>query len=244
MTRPRISVIIPALRVSSSLRQLTVDLGKADIFEILIISPGSPLPMTGPKLRAISARTGRGPQIQAGLDAARGDIIWILHSDSHIPPGAVNALRAINKEPSVSLGCFPLGFDKTGFWLSLFAAMSRFDSPFSTFGDQGYFFNRRLLGDLPDLNRYPLMEDVVIRRALLGHGRVKKSVLTITTSARRFDRYGPLLTQLKNAATLISFWLGTSPEKLYQDYYGLPHPAKPSLLKESPALPAAAKPMS
>jgi len=227
MTGPgRISVIIPAIRVTRSLMNLIRDLGQREIFEILVISPHNPLVITGinpqTNIRSLSAKIGRGPQVQAGLDAARGDIIWILHSDSALPTGAVKSLRDIINQSHISMGSFHLTFDKSGFWLDLFGWMSQFDSALTTFGDQGFFFPRYLLSRLPNLNHYPLMEDVVMRRVLLDFGSVKKSLLTITTSARRFDRYGPLWTQVKNAVILFRFWRGTSPQKLYEDYYATP----------------------
>jgi len=222
----RISVIIPAMCVTRSLMNLIRDLGQRGIFEILVISPNKPLVITGinmpTNIRSLSAKIGRGPQVQAGLEAARGDIIWILHSDSVIPTGAVKSLRHIITQSHISMGSFHLAFDKPGFWFGFFGWMSQFDSALTTFGDQGFFFPRHLLNRLPNLNHYPLMEDVVMRSVLLEVGSVKKSRLAITTSARRFDRYGPLWTQVKNAVILFRFWRGRSPQKLYEDYYASP----------------------
>ena len=230
--RPRISVIIPAIKNTSSLTELVQSLDSLDIAEILITGPQITLPVIGDKVRHLSAPIGRGPQIQAGLNAAMGNIIWILHSDSEIPPHAVKAIRKIMAKPSVSMGCFLLEFDKRGFWVSLFAFISRFDSPFSTFGDQGFFFSRGLVQYLPDLTQYPLMEDVVLRRALMDYGGVKKSALSLKTSARLFNRDGPLRTQIKNAEFLWRFWRGVSSAKLYQDYYATASTA----LRSKPAL--------
>ena len=222
MTARRISVIIPALTASPSLVALTEQLRCADIFEVLIVSPRKPLNLLTNKVKCLAAKAGRGPQIQAGLKAAQGNIIWILHSDSQIPHGAVASLRAILTRPNVSFGCFQLGFDKSEFWLRLFAWMSRFESAVSTFGDQGFFFNRDLVSRLPDLEDYPLMEDVVMRRELLRLGGAIKSPLVIKTSSARFDRLGPLRTQAENAVFLLKFWCGVSPRKLYEQYYGKP----------------------
>jgi len=216
----RISVIIPALRVTPSLKTLAHDLGQNDIFEIFIISPNAPLAIGGPHIKTLSAQAGRGPQIQAGLDAANGDIIWILHSDSQIPSQAVKKLRIIINKPRISFGCFRLGFtDNNNIWLTLFAWVSRFDSIVTTFGDQGFFFPSHLISRLPDLTPYPLMEDIIIRRALLIYGRTYKSSAVIKTSPARFNRYGPLRTQIKNGLILWAFWRGATPRKLYNDYY-------------------------
>jgi len=217
-----ISVIIPALSANPSLLALAEHLSDCDIFEILVISPQKPLAIKIPKVCCLSAKVGRGQQIQAGLDAAKGDIIWILHSDSCLPPHAVESLRQTLAAPNTSLGCFRLGFENPGFWLRFFSWMSRFDTLFSTFGDQGFFFKRSIAARLPRLTTYPLMEDVVIRRHLLKYGRVQKSPLMIKTSSERFKHYGPLRTQFKNAGIFWKFWMGTSPAELHAHYYALP----------------------
>ena len=218
----RISVVIPAMKVTPELTSLIQELGREDVFEILIIGPSQRIGFSGNKIRHLSAPLGRGPQIQAGRDAARGDIIWIVHNDTKLPPNCAVQIRKIMANTENSMGCFPLRFDRSGFCLSLYAFLSRLESRFSTFGDQGFFFRRESVHDIPDLNDYPLLEDVMIRRALRKHGKVKKTLLTVTTSGQRFDRCGPLRTQFNNLATLWRFWRGESPQKLYADYYAEP----------------------
>ena len=218
----RISVVIPAMKVSQELTSLIQELSREAVLEILIVGPNKRIGFSGNKIRNLSAPLGRGPQIQAGLDAARGDIIWIVHDDTKLPPNCAGQIRKIMANPANSMGCFALRFDRSGFCLSLYALLSRLESKFSTFGDQGFFFRRERVQDIPDLNDYPLLEDVMIRRALRKHGKVKKSSLTVTTSGQRLDRCGPLRTQFNNLTILWRFWRGESPQKLYADYYAEP----------------------
>ncbi len=215
----RISVVIPAINVTPELTSLIQALGREDVFEILIIGPNQGIGFSGNKIRNLSAPVGRGPQIQAGLDAARGDIIWIVHDDTKLPPNCTGEIRKIMADLSISMGCFPLRFDRSGFCLSLYAFLSRVETAFSTFGDQGFFFRREKVQVIPDLNDYPLLEDVILRRALRKDGKVKKTSLTVTTSGQRFDRCGPMRTQFKNFEVLWRFWRGESPQKLYINYY-------------------------
>ena len=215
----QISVVIPAMKVTPALTALIQDLGREGIFEILLIGPNQRIGFSGNKTRNLSAPLGRGPQIQAGLKAARGDIIWVVHDDTKVPPNCADEIRRIMAMPSISLGCFPLRFDRSGFCLSLYAFLSRFETGISTFGDQAFFFKKEMLQHLPDLDEYPLLEDVMIRRALKKHGRIKKSSMTVITSGQRFDRQGPLSSQCKNLAILWRFWRGACPKKLYEDYY-------------------------
>ena len=81
MTPLAISVIIPTTGHNDALATLVVQLIKSDIFEIIIIKPENTelrfkLPSS---CKCLAAPKGRGSQIQAGLDVAKGDILWILH---------------------------------------------------------------------------------------------------------------------------------------------------------------------
>ena len=60
MAERRISVIIPALTASPSLVALTEQLRRADIFEVLIVSPRKPLNLLTNKVKCLAAENGQG----------------------------------------------------------------------------------------------------------------------------------------------------------------------------------------
>ena len=179
-----------------------------------------------PKIKLLTAPKGRGAQIDAGIKAAKSDFIWVLHADSLIHIQSAQSIRDNLAQPSISLGCFTLKFSPSDnisqrLSLGLFAYFSRFDSPLTTFGDQGFFFRRADYTRLKcDLNHYPLLEDVALRRALKDLGAVKRSPIALTTSSRRFMKRGIWKTQYFNLRILWRYWRGESPKQLYQDYYG------------------------
>ena len=214
-----ISVIIPTLHVTQALQHLLWQLEGPDIIEVLVVSPFKTLDITSLKAHSLCSTQGRGPQIQKGLEHACGDIIWILHADSQLPEHAVKNVLSIMQMKNTSLGAFRIGFRSDNLWLKLFAWLSRFDSVLTTFGDQGFFFRKEHLQALPNLNTYPLMEDVAICAALSKMGKIRKASSAIITSADRFTTYGPLRTQWVNACILFKYWRGAPPIDLYEEYY-------------------------
>ncbi len=173
----------------------------------------------GQNCKWMTAPKGRGSQIQMGLDAAKGDILWILHADSVLPENSLSEIHRIIQDPFTALGCFPLRFNHPNISLRLFCAFSHIPSQFTTFGDQGFFFHNEFKDSLPDLTPYPLLEDVMLYRALRKQGRVVKARHAITTGASRFKNHGVWRAQWLNAVTLWKFHQGESAQKLYDDYY-------------------------
>ena len=221
MTLPVISVIIPTICPNEALTSLVKQLSALNIFEIIIIEPEGTKPTLKKESNCkwLTAPKGRGPQIQAGLDAAEGDILWILHDDSRLPEKAISEIIRITQDPRAALGCFPLKFNVSNFSLKLFAMFSHLTSPWTTFGDQGFFFHRKFKSDLPDLTPYPLLEDVIIYHSLRKKGRIVKAKCHITTNAKRFRRIGIWRTQWQNVRILWKFRQGVSAKKLYDLYY-------------------------
>ena len=221
MTPLAISVIIPTTGHNDALATLVVQLNKSDIFEIIIVKPeNTELRLKLPSsCKCLTAPKGRGSQIQAGLDVAKGDILWILHDDNDVSEKAIPEILRIIKDPLTALGYFPLRFDYPSLSLKLFAMFSYLSLSWTTFGDQGFFFHREFKENLPDLTPYPLLEDVVIYRSLKKKGRIVKTKCPITTSSKRFVRIGIWRTQWRNAKVLWKFRQGVSAKKLYDSYY-------------------------
>lgn len=225
-----LSVVIPSYRDDDKLISLLHALRPLNLEQIIIAEAGSASRSVERIINDIGtanylqARKGRGSQIAAGLAVATQDTIWILHADSQPDPNSVREIHKILSDDRVALGCFRLKFDAPHPWLNLFARFSHMETWLTTFGDQGFFFRRKDYEALSlALDQYPLLEDLALRRAFKKVGLVKKSSLSLVTSARRFERQGYLKTQLKNLGILIRYKLGESPTQLYQRYYG-PNP--------------------
>jgi len=222
-----VSVIIPVLKDDAALARLLSRLSLMSPSQIIIADaqnrahlPAQIIPETL-CVDHISTKRGRGPQIKAGIDAAHHNTLWVLHADSLPDKGALKVIQNALANPTISLTSFTLKFDSPRLALRLFAWFARWDSPVSTFGDQGYAFRKSDYDALNlNLDNYPLMEDVVLRSALKKRGHIKRSPLTIKTSARRFEKYGVMKTQWLNLQMLWRFWRGENAQKLYDIYYG------------------------
>jgi len=222
----KVSVIIPVYQDDDELSELLTTLTTLPISEVIIADgetrpPPKHLTLQSPHdIQWLNAPKGRGAQIAAGLDAANHPIVWVLHADSRPMKGSLTEIWRLLSNAKTALVCFPLNFRSSSLSLKFFAQLSRVDSPFTTFGDQGFAFRRTDYQDSEiDLTTFPLLEDIVLRRVLLKKGYARKTTLRLSTSARRFERLGIWRTQIRNLGILLSYWRGVSPVTLYARYY-------------------------
>ena len=64
----------------------------------------------------------------------------------------------------------------------------------------------------------PLMEDIDFSRRLKQKGATAALTATVTTSFRRWERHGPLLTLLLMWVLRFLYWIGVSPSHLVDCY--------------------------
>ena len=226
--RPNISLVIPVYNDSTYLRRLLNQVTVMNFKDIIVVDGASSDDSCATArqyqtVKLLMCERGRGRQISQGIAHASGEYIWILHADSSIPDGALGQIRRMLIDNNTVLGCFRLRYNVENNLLKSFAWLSRFDSPLTTFGDQGFFFRRQDIPKPEALNAWPLLEDVELRRILLRRkkGKVRKSSLALTTSARRFVHRGILKTQLMNGWILLRYYCGMDPRKLFREYYDL-----------------------
>jgi len=224
---PEISVVIPVYKDDLELQGLLDALAFLAVKEIIIVD-GEVRPQPehikcqSPKkiIQWRNAPQGRGSQIAEGIKAASQPIIWVLHADSRPEAKCPAEIITSLANPKTSLSCFPLSFRTSKLALLLFGLISQIDSPFTTFGDQGFAFRAADYDKLNiRLSEYPLLEDVVLRKALRSLGKVQKAQITIQASARRFEALGVWRTQIRNCGILINYWRGKSPAALKAQYY-------------------------
>lgn len=222
MSDLRISVVVPALNEAENVAALLPALRREGFAEVVVADGGSG-DGTLDQARLGGATTvacapGRALQMNAGAGAATGDVLLFLHADTRLPSGAGVAIREALRPPAVVGGCFRLRFDSPDPVLSLYGWFSRFDSYWTTFGDQAVFARRTAFEAVRGFPEQPLMEDVAFRLALRRRGRFVKLKETVTTSARRFQTRGVLRQQALNARLLTAYALGASPERLAREY--------------------------
>lgn len=222
-----IAVIIPTFNEESSLSSILEGLlsgGTSNRFDEIVVADGASSDGTGsvaaqhPAVTLVRGPCGRGRQINAGIAASKSRFIVVVHADTHLPQGAAAAVRTTLAHASVAGGCFRLRYDAASRALKTYEFFSRFETSWTTFGDQGFFFRRAdydAIGGLPD---WPLFEDVELRRRLKTRGRFVKLAQSVQTSARRLHQRGHVRGQVLNAMLLCGYWSGVSVERLAAIY--------------------------
>lgn len=222
--RAPISVIIPTLNAGEDLPACLMALGEGlseGLIRELIVSDGGSTDTTLRTAEAAGAQivTGpasRGGQLRRGAEAAEGAWLLFLHADSQLAEGWTPAVKRHLLTDKAA--AFRLAFRSRHPMARLTAAWANLRSRLFglPYGDQGLLIPRQLYEEIGGYPQIPLMEDVVVARAL--RGRLTVLGATVTTSAARYQRDGWVRRGAGNLVTLIRFLMGTSPETLAKSY--------------------------
>jgi rSAM/selenodomain-associated transferase 2 len=221
-----ISIIIPTLDEESSLPALLDAIGQQRAAHEVIVVDGGSRDRTLEVARNSGARTlvsgsGRGAGLSAGAAAARGNVLFFLHADCTLAPGALDRINeALATNANVIGGNFRLVFDgDTDFSrrLTLFCASIRLLGFY--YGDSGIFVRRSVYQALGGFRPIPVMEDWDFVHRLERFGRtccIKDPPLV--TSSRRFAGRNPLRIIYGLFRIHALYWLGVSPDRLLEIY--------------------------
>lgn len=222
-----LSIIIPTLNAAGDLplclESLLPGLEAGLIREVIVADGGSTdatraiAGATG--ARVVDSEAGRGRQLHAGAEAARGDWLLFLHADTalsrdwteraggHIDtrPHQAAAFRLKYRSDAPEARWLESRANRRARWMGL------------PYGDQGLLISRKLYSDLGGYADVPLMEDVMIVRAI-GKQRLVILDAEARTSAAKYERDGWRKRAWKNAWLLTRFLMGASPETLAKAY--------------------------
>ena len=180
-------------------------------------------------MRTLVSRPGRGAGISIGAEASRGEVLFFLHADSTLPPGALDRINEVlSTDTKIIGGNFRLVFDgDTDFsrWLTGFYPWIRLLGFY--YGDSGIFVRRSVYEALGGFRPIPVMEDLDFVRRLERFGRtccIKDPPLV--TSSRRFETRHPLEIVYGWVRIHALFWLGVSPDRLFEIYRTQAPPAQ------------------
>jgi rSAM/selenodomain-associated transferase 2 len=221
-----IGVLIPVFNEAACIARLLEALTVMDFAEVIVADTASidatlAVVATFPSVRVVHSARGRGCGINAAAAIAKSPLLIIVHADTALPPDAPTLVRETLRSPTIAGGCFRLAFDQSTPSLNLWAWFSRFETRFTTFGDQCFFMRRetfKAIGGVPD---WPLLEDVELRSRLLRHGSFVKRPEEVITSARRFEQRGVVRQQVRNCIILLAYSIGV-PVKRLARLYGQP----------------------
>ena len=223
----RLAIVIPALNEAANLSRLLPDLARGcPGADIVVVDGGSGddtaavvAGLPGPWL--LESARGRAVQMNHGAREAGGDTLLFLHADTRLPDGAARAIEQALAEPGVVGGRFDVRFDNERPLFRVIAWFMNTRSRASGIctGDQAIFVRRadfEAVGGYPEI---PLMEDIELSRRLKRRGNLRALRLRVTTSARKWEREGPLRTIGLMWALRFLHFCGVAPTRLHRWYY-------------------------
>lgn len=230
-TRPRpdagsISVVIPAVNEAAELPTTLAKLKLIPQVREIIVVDGGSTDATREVARhhgctVLESSPGRGRQLRLGAQHATGDVVMMVHADTWLPPQAGTAALNCLRDPLVVAGGFWKYFREYPHPIlhgSRWRCGCRLVFRGWIAGDQALFVRRDALvavGGVPDLE---LMEEVQLCELLRPKGRLALAGAKVSTSARRFAKFGTLRTLWLMNVVMWKYRHGTPPHELRKVY--------------------------
>jgi rSAM/selenodomain-associated transferase 2 len=213
VSRPLISIIIPALDESETLGAAMAAAHASTIaFELIVVDGGSSdktvaiAEAAGANVIASSCRQ-RAHQLNLGARRAQGEILLFLHADTFLPRGALEKVVAALQTRAIAGGAFARRYASRSFLLNFTCRLALWRNRLIGWhlGDQAMFVRRHIFHQLGGFREVDVFEDLNFSRRLKRLGKVITLEPGVTSSARRFHRHGAALTTLRDVALTIRY---------------------------------------
>ena len=219
-----VSIIIPVLNEEDSIKSLLEQLQgyRKQGHEVIVVDGGSiDKTISISELlsdKVLTSPSGRAVQMNIGASQAQHDALWFLHADTITADNAIEDLQ--QALTSHDWGRFNIKLSGENILFRVIERMINLRSCFSGIatGDQGIFVKRSLFELVNGYSELPLMEDISLSKKLK---KVSKPVCLkdkLTTSSRRWEKYGILSTIFLMWKLRFLYWLGVSADKLAAQY--------------------------
>ncbi len=223
-----LSVVIPTFNAASTLAATLDSLDSQLIgvdYEVVVTdgaSSDASLAIAEAKgARFISVAHGRGAQLAAGGDAARGDWLLFLHADTVLGESWRMEAAAFmaSADNAQRAAVFRLCFDDRAPAARRLEIIAGWRARVLglPYGDQGLLIGRGFYDSIGGFRPLPLMEDVDIARRI-GRRRFVHFDAPAFTSAERYRRSGYIRRSARNLTCLALFLLGVKSRFLVRLY--------------------------
>ncbi len=225
-----LSIVIPTWNEAARLPQTLAAWQSARVAGEIVVADAHSPDGTGALAQHLGARMvasprGRGAQLRAGAEAARGDWLLFLHADTLPGAGVAAAVARFVADPANRdrAGYFRLRLDDPAHAARRVERMADwrarvFGLPY---GDQGLLLARALYERADGYPPIPIMEDVALVRRLgrqFGRRCLVPLDAEVVTSAERYRRHGYWLRPMRNLCCLALYALGVPPAALARIY--------------------------
>lgn len=219
-----ISIIIPAIDEAGSIGRTLESAGNEPAVERIVVDGGSTDDTrqiaADAGAEVVASPPGRALQMNAGANRARGEVFLFLHADTLLPAGFSDEVRQILDRPEVACGAFKLAINGVSWKLRMIETVANWRSRFAgyPYGDQALFMRADDFKQVGGFPEQPIMEDFEMVRRLRRLGRIALAGKPVLTSARRWERLGPLRTMILNQVIVGAYLAGTDLERLARLY--------------------------
>lgn len=222
-----VSIIVPTLNEAGQIAATLEALQplRAAGHEVIVVDGGSAddtVVLAWPLTNAIiPSPRGRSLQMNAGASRAGGDVLLFLHADTRLPDDAVHAILDGLAHSGKAWGRFDVRLSGRHPLLRIVERMMNLRSRLTGIvtGDQAMFVRREAFHAVGGFPEIPLMEDIVLSRALKGaFGAPLCLSALVITSSRRWEENGILRTIVLMWQLRLAYFLGASPERLARQY--------------------------
>ncbi len=218
------TIIIPTLNEAEALKNLLQQLSTFTEQYCILIADGGSVDNTLKIADNFGAeviqckRAQRAHQLNKAAKSATTPYLFFAHADTILPPN-FEAIINTAMQQKVPAACFRLRFDWPHWFLKFNAWFTRFNNSFFRYGDQGLLVERNtffLVGGYDE--QLDVLEDQEIARRLKSMVSFKVFKATITTSARKYQKYGVYRLQRLFVKLTVMYYLGASQKQLMRWY--------------------------
>lgn len=220
----KLSIVIPAFNEAALIARAAASAWGAGAQEVVVVDGGSDdgtADLAGQAgAMVLAAPRGRAAQQNVGAAATTGDVLLFLHADSALDPACGPQLAAALSRPEVQAGAFRQRIEAAGCKYRLVERGNALRVQWGArpYGDQAIFLRRTLfeaVGGFPDV---PLLEDLLLARAVARHCRPVLLPGPVYLSPRHWARRGVVRQTLRNWSLLLAHARGVDPATLKRRY--------------------------